>query len=190
MTKRAQGHLYQNNGRLQSEESEFLEITGSRYRDMAKRFHERRDRQGRVVRVGRKLLFTTAEFREWMIKLFGGKSVADVMHGTVRCEYCNWPVDIQRLQLDHRLPARQGGSLCLSNLAPSCGSCNRQKGEMSAPVYATLMKLVNNELQEELRKIGVALPMFNSVDRVDVLGRLKRGYRLKEKSNDIATTRS
>lgn len=179
MTRRAQGHLYRNNGRLQSEQSEFLEITGSRYQNMKTRFREKRDPQGRVVRLGRKLLFTLDEFRDWTIKLFG-KSVADVMHGTVRCEYCNWPVDIQRLQLDHRLPAAQGGSLCLSNLAASCGSCNRQKGEMSAPAYMALMKLLNGELRDELRPIGIELPFFSSVDRTDVLARLKRGHRYRE----------
>lgn len=176
MPSHAQGSLLRNNARLQSEHSEFLEMTSVRYHAMAQRFRPKCDRQGRVVRFGRKLLFTREEFRAWLIKLFG-KTAEDVMRGTVRCEYCGWPVDIQRLQLDHRLPARQGGSLCLSNLAPSCGSCNRQKGEMSAPAYQTLVKLCNNELQEELRKLGISLPPFSSVDRVDILGRLKRGYR-------------
>lgn len=45
-----------------------------------------------------------------------------------RCFYCSIELDVTTLTIDHRKPLYRGGSNWISNLVPSCKSCNCSKG--------------------------------------------------------------
>jgi len=128
-------------------QKEFDALTEQRFSSMQRRF--------------RPLPFTLTRYREFVIDLLGG------VQGLTRCEYCNTPLDLLRLELDHRLPPiSQGGSRGLDNLAPCCMECNQQKGQMSSPAFLALRDLVFNDFR------------FTQVDRVDLLGRLQSHLKL------------
>jgi hypothetical protein len=127
--------------------TDFVEGSQRRYASMRRRFG--------------KLPFTLDRFRQFLIDTLGGEQ------GLTRCEYCNTPVSILTLELDHRLsPKSQGGSLDLDNLAPACACCNQQKGEMSSPAFVALRAFVFHDSR------------FTSVDRVDLFGRLQSQLKL------------
>lgn len=45
-----------------------------------------------------------------------------------RCAYCYCDLSSIRLHWDHVIPVSKGGAHCLSNLRPSCQTCNLSKG--------------------------------------------------------------
>jgi 5-methylcytosine-specific restriction endonuclease McrA len=127
--------------------SDFLNLTRQRFYAMEKRFGS--------------LPFYLEEFRDFLVNLLGS------WHGSCRCEYCNRPLTLQILELDHRTPVKeQRGSLWFDNLAPCCHNCNQQKGSMSSVAFQHLRALVNDPQK------------FNSVDRTDLLGRLQSQLKL------------
>lgn len=48
-----------------------------------------------------------------------------------RCAYCHQRVN--RLTVDHVIPLSKGGSNCIANIRPACGSCNSSKGARDYP---------------------------------------------------------
>jgi len=63
------------------------------------------------------------------------------------CEYCGTALGATkktRPNLDHRQPISRGGSAGLDNLALSCGSCNRVKGECTAQEFTELRNTVRS----------------------------------------------
>ena len=127
--------------------SEFLKITRNRFYAMEQRFGS--------------LPFYLEEFRDFLTELLG------TWHGSCRCEYCNRPLTLQILELDHRMPVKeQNGGLWFDNLAPCCHECNQQKGSMCSVAFQHLRLLVNDPQK------------FNQVDRTDLLGRLQSQLKL------------
>lgn len=144
-----------------SEQSEFLAITRTRYNNMRNRFCEVRLRDGTVLSAARELGFSLVEFRNWIRCLLGG-----VENGLVNCAYCNAILDLQTLQIDHRLPVSRGGSLGFENLAACCENCNLQKGEMSDAAFIALLNFIHTSHE------------FYSVDCENLLGRLQSQLKL------------
>ena len=61
------------------------------------------------------------------------------------CLYCGIALNRSkksRMQLDHKQPVSRGGTANTTNLALTCGPCNRAKGEMSLEEYQSLRFLV------------------------------------------------
>jgi len=47
------------------------------------------------------------------------------------CAYCKRTLDEYSFTLDHLFPKSRGGKLSNNNKVPSCGDCNKMKGDMS-----------------------------------------------------------
>ena len=52
------------------------------------------------------------------------------------CAYCKTPLDEYSRTVDHLYPKSRGGKLSNSNKVPSCGDCNKMKGNMSVVEFA------------------------------------------------------
>jgi len=131
--------------------ADFLSKSRSRYKRMK---HES------IMQGWNEAPYSLIDFRNWLIEQLGG------MQGTARCEYCNAVVDIHTLEIDHRLPVVQGGTMEFMNLAISCKCCNQQKGGMRAPAFIRLLQLANDTAT------------CNEIDRTDLLGRLQSALKL------------
>lgn len=61
-----------------------------------------------------------------------------------RCAYCGQSVKIERMQVDHIVPKRSGGTNDPDNLNPSCYSCNNYKqGDKLESFRFMLANLIN-----------------------------------------------
>jgi 5-methylcytosine-specific restriction endonuclease McrA len=134
--RRDQGHLFRNRARLQTAASEFLSITSDRYHALQQRLAEKRDRFNHVIQVGRDLPFSLAEFRDKLRQLLDGEE------GYTRCHYCNRPLNIITLQLDHMVPISQGGELGWNNLCVACEPCNQMKGNVTAATFVRVLAFI------------------------------------------------
>ena len=97
----------------------FLSRTSQIYSAMKARFKEKRNKRGKIIRVGRELPFDRVQFQDWMLGELGGNP-----SGTCKCEYCTQPLDAMNFMVDHIMPIAQGGTLGFDNLAPACGESN------------------------------------------------------------------
>jgi len=118
---------------FQSVESRFTVKSQQLYNSMAQRFKEKRDKRGCVLRVGRTVPFTLAQFRAWLLEQLGGEN------GVVKCTYCADWLSIDTMVLDHEVPIKQGGSLDLDNLDLICKNDNQAKGGMTGESYQRLL---------------------------------------------------
>jgi len=67
--------------------------------------------------------FAAAEWRELVARHDG------------RCAYCGVE---GKLEPDHRLPIKRGGSNSIENILPACGPCNRRKGALTEEEFREL----------------------------------------------------
>ena len=59
------------------------------------------------------------------------------------CVYCQKPLDIKTVTIDHTIPKSKGGSNDLSNLAASCKDCNSKKQDFLPLNF--IMKRIEDE---------------------------------------------
>lgn len=119
------------------------------YHATVSRFKQKVNKRGNVIRAGRIVPYTLAEFRTWLLEQLGGKQ-----DGSVRCCYCSTPLFADTLRVDHDVPASCGGSLALVNLRISCDLCNRAKGGLTAAEFLAL-RIVLDEMLHDGR-LGVS----------------------------------
>lgn len=117
--------------------------TGSIHSSMVGRFKQKLNKNGRMIRVGRIVPFSLAEFRRWLLDQLGGKP-----EGSTRCAYCGTPLFADSLRIDHKIPASRGGSLDLSNLACSCDRDNRMKGQLTDSEFRALLVTLGDMLHD------------------------------------------
>ena len=117
---------------FRSVEAQFMARTGSIYGNMVSRFSEKRNKNGRITRMGFTVPFSREEFRDWLCEQLGGEG------GVKKCTYCQTFVSAADLVIDHMTPPNRGGSLNFDNLAVCCASCNQVKGGMKAESYVAL----------------------------------------------------
>jgi 5-methylcytosine-specific restriction endonuclease McrA len=114
--------------------------TASIHSSMQHRFKQKLNKRGNVIRVGRLVPFTVAEFRAWLLEKLGGKA-----EGSTACAYCRTPLFADTLRVDHAEPVSRGGKLGFGNLAVSCDRCNKMKGGLTASEFQNL-KIVLGDL--------------------------------------------
>ena len=132
--------------------------TFNKFRERVK---EKRNKRGKIIRIGRVLPFDALAFKGWMLGVLGGTP-----DGAVQCRYCKVWLTALDVGFDHVEPMSQGGGLDFSNLAPCCNPCNRLKGGLS---YSTFIWLL-----DEMNCAG--LPSHMTVaDRKNLESRLKTG---------------
>lgn len=56
---------------------------------------------------------------------FGGNGT------TVPCVHCHKPLDYDSVESDRIIPGARGGTYQYHNVQPSCGPCNKQRGDGS-----------------------------------------------------------
>lgn len=144
MKKLGTGALFAKDAR-----SEFMTITGSRYRGMADRMKRKKLPE---------LPFTLAEFREHLLLAMGNNC-----DGYVKCRYCSGYFTIGQIVGDHAMPLSRGGSPGLENIEYPCAPCNAIKGSMTPDEYLMLRAFLEH-----------AIPFA----RVDILSRLQKAVQL------------
>ena len=121
----------------------------------AKRFQEKtralrtklRDTERKMHAKGKTpLVFdkvTLEEFREKLLTFAHGHD-GQGNWAWWTCHYCRAHLAIDKLTLDHAIPASAGGLTDFTNLVPSCQPCNRRKGHMTAEDFRLLMAALDN----------------------------------------------
>lgn len=119
--------------------------SASIYYTQVKDFKEKRNKKGRIIRVGRQLPFTLTEFRAWLSEKLGNRS-----DGAVKCAYCPKIISALDFRVDHDEPVSRGGSLALENLILCCDVCNREKGELTSAEYQEVIATLDLLLSKGL----------------------------------------
>lgn len=95
------------------------------------------------------------------------RSIYETMGG--HCAYCGCEISLKDMQVDHIVPLRKGGADDLSNMFPSCRSCNHYKSTLDVEQFRhmiekmpeTLMR--NNIAYRNAVRFGLVLPMPQEV---------------------------
>jgi hypothetical protein len=82
--------------------------------------------------------FTEYQFGEWLWKKVGLNAI--------QCPYCNAPIDVLSLTVDHITPRSAGGHFELPNMQCICVPCNERKGNFSAQAYDAILQFMRASL--------------------------------------------
>lgn len=96
--------------------------------------------------------YSSDEFAAWLLVKIGCNAFL--------CPYCNAPLDVLSMTLDHGIPVALGGGNELPNLIPCCADCNTLKHKLTGPEYL--------ELRRKLRELPPNI-------EANVLSRLRAG---------------
>ena len=75
------------------------------------------------------------------------KQIYDMFGG--HCAYCGCEITLQQMQADHIEPLELGGADELSNLYPSCRSCNHYKHTMTIERFRAALERMPNVLMRD-----------------------------------------
>lgn len=103
-----------------------------------KKYSKFAKRAGQVKRQGIPIHFTKHELEQWLWKRVGLNAIP--------CTYCNAPIDILSLTLDHETPRSAGGEFALNNMTECCETCNERKGDLTRPAFEALLRFSRSEL--------------------------------------------
>jgi hypothetical protein len=95
-------------------------------------------RAGTIRKPASNILFTKQELGQWLWQQVGLNAIL--------CPYCNLPIDIISLTLDHILPRSVGGEFSLPNMQVTCKDDNERKGNLTHEAYLALLKFMRGEL--------------------------------------------
>jgi 5-methylcytosine-specific restriction endonuclease McrA len=91
--------------------------------------------KGQMRWAGVPVPYSSAEFATWLLTEVGCRAFL--------CPYCNAPIDVLSMTLDHDVPLHQpGGTNLWANLVPCCADCNNIKGELTGEQYLLFRKLM------------------------------------------------
>jgi len=82
---------------------------------------------GRMRWPGVPVPYTSDEFAAWLMDRVGVQAFL--------CPYCNAPLDVLSMVLDHNVPLKGGGGNETSNLVPCCADCNGLKHKLTGQEY-------------------------------------------------------
>lgn len=80
------------------------------------------------------LHFTREQLHGELMRLVG--------FGCILCPYCQVPIDILSLTLDHIVPRAAGGAMTLANLDAICRECNEMKGPLTHEAFSAIMRFM------------------------------------------------
>ena len=84
-------------------------------------------KKGRMLWPGMPLPYSSDEFADWLMREIGCNAFL--------CPYCNAPLDVLSMTLDHDVPLKSGGSNDFGNLVPCCADCNGLKHRLTGGEY-------------------------------------------------------
>lgn len=120
----------------------------------------------RAIEQYKKVPFTVAEFREWLLGIFD--------HGfAARCEYSNVIITVENFSVDHKQPVSRGGVFGFANLALCTMEQNLRKGNMTVAEYMRLVAAVNSLPQDVQQSIWKRLEV-GDVQRYAYFARLRK----------------
>ena len=61
------------------------------------------------------------------------------------CHYCQQPVPLKEMTMDHIVPISRGGKSVKGNVVPCCKTCNTQKRQLLPLEWETYMKKLKDE---------------------------------------------
>jgi 5-methylcytosine-specific restriction endonuclease McrA len=85
---------------------------------------------GRMKWPGAPVPYSSETFATWLLTEIGCNAFL--------CPYCNAPLDVLSMTLDHSTPLAIGGDNEFSNLIPCCGDCNGLKHKLTGQEYLAL----------------------------------------------------
>ncbi len=96
-------------------------------------------------------------------KLFLDNTLA--VDGKYRCVKCGKWFPKEKIEVDHRIPKKLGGTDNLDNLQPMCRSCNRRKGDnvTGTEVLTSVFKSAANGTLDDTVKSAVAQNLKNAL---------------------------
>lgn len=89
---------------------------------------------GRVRHPGVPVPYMSESFASWLLAKIGCNAFL--------CPYCNAPLDVFSMTLDHDVPLGAGGTNETDNLVPCCSDCNTLKGKMTGEQYLLFRRLM------------------------------------------------
>lgn len=108
------------------------------YRDIKKRSEPSYWKNGRLAgRMrwgGVPVPYTRDDFATWLLTTIGCNAFL--------CPYCNAPLDVLSMTLDHNVALKANGTNEFNNLVACCADCNNIKGKMTGDDYLMLRKLL------------------------------------------------
>jgi 5-methylcytosine-specific restriction endonuclease McrA len=82
-------------------------------------------------------------------KIYGAKVKIDLN----LCYYCDTNIDEFNRTVDHLIPESRGGIRANKNKVPSCGGCNKLKGDMTPEEFArALTAMLRMEYKDHKKK--------------------------------------
>jgi hypothetical protein len=143
-----------------TEDREFIEVSRTRYNNMA----------ARAVKHNFSLPFSKAVFREWLKTRFTND-------GTTPCTYCFTPIDLLNCEIDHMRPI---GRICtiddldLGNLCITCVPCNQIKGEMTGREYLALRDFLYDTKRSGFAPEGISAVFSRLQGHRKLVGRVDK----------------
>lgn len=95
-------------------------------------------RAGQVKTPAAIIQFTKRDLEKWLWE--------DIGLSAALCPYCQGPMDILSLTLDHVVPRSLGGQFRLDNMQPICVDCNHRKGDMTHEGFTSLIDFARSIL--------------------------------------------
>lgn len=65
--------------------------------------------------------------------------------GQGMCDYCKKRFSPNKLTMDHKMPLIRGGRSTKGNCVPACEQCNRDKQNLPAEVWRTMLESYSEE---------------------------------------------
>lgn len=83
------------------------------------------------------------------------------------CYYCKVSLDNYDRTVDHLIPESRGGIRANKNKVPSCGGCNRLKGDMTPEEFKrALCAMIKLEVREHKKRYGYLRKIEMSVEEL------------------------
>ena len=124
--------------------------------DLKKRCDMKKNKAGAVTRPRIPIEFNFEQLLGWFVS-------QQSKPGVWTCGYCQRPLVLTDVQIDHDVPLVRGGAAALYNQVVACKLCNQTKGELTGVEFLALMGLLRSlgwaaesYVTTALRMVGIA----------------------------------
>jgi 5-methylcytosine-specific restriction endonuclease McrA len=118
----------------------------------------------RIDPVTRKVRSIRSSLRKYGIRDISTEEVRKMVGEVQTCAYCQEPVAVKNLSVDHKQPRSRGGADAKENIWLICVSCNYMKGALTHEEFSGLMDYLRDK-PEVYRNLRARLKAGGSVLR-------------------------